>query len=184
MAFLDAVRESVHGLIEEVLDKNEFVQLVGIVTPERKPSDPPPPFRDACFLSTMTSSKRPVHGDTPHEFIFELEKRSVYDLMLASQKAMLHKFTALYLQQGRTSREDGMDLVRSPAHLNAEGRHWEATADWSGATNFHYRLALLLDSRRHLVPAHQMLGHMRRRVNALLRVQSLLDQHSRRGGNP
>ncbi len=47
----------------------------------------------------------------------------MYDLMLASQKAVLFKFTALYLQQLEGVAEDGMDLARSPAHLNAEAHH-------------------------------------------------------------
>lgn len=103
--------------------------------------------------------------DASFEFINELERVCIYDLMLDDQKESLHDRVASYLERDSTR---GIGEATA-ADKYEEAHHWEMAKAWSSAMSCYYKSAMLLndfgaytDSFQHLSLAYRMLIAMRR----------------------
>eukprot|EP01034_Spumella_vulgaris_P022024 gene22024-28118_t len=104
------------------------------------------------------------------EFSVALEQTTIYDLMLADQKASLHSRMAAFLQQEHHEITQNTNAERavSVADLFEEGHHWKLGGKYSNAMSCYYRSSVMLeqlgspaDQVAHLYLAYNCLKCMR-----------------------
>ena len=104
-------------------------------------------------------------------FDVELERKSIYDIMIEEQKTSLHGIIATFLDNHPPTADHHDELQ---AHIFEEGFHWENARVWDLAMVCYFQSGMILDkmglsndSRRHLLLAYVMFTKMRYETDAL-----------------